>query len=170
MKKTLLYLAALACCLFSLTACGDDDEPVMATGTYTITFGADFYKVVDFAIIYYKAANGDTKREIMNSGTTWTKTITTSVPAELAYKIELEPLDEGDFKEDKDSYDISMTGAIQGAISQGGTGNFSNSTTFISSDLVAKSKVANILNSNRERSYGYRLDKNGNATQYTPTF
>ena len=153
MKKTLLYLAALACCLFSLTACGDDDEPVMATGTYTITFGADFYKVVDFAIIYYKAANGDTKREIMNSGTTWTKTITTSVPAELAYKIE-----------------ISMTGAIQGAISQGGTGNFSNSTTFISSGLVAKSKVANILNSNRERSYGYRLDKNGNATQYTPTF
>lgn len=169
MKKTMLYLAALACCLFSLTACGDDDEPVMATGTYTITFGSDFYNVVDFAIIYYKAANGETKREIMTSGTTWAKTVTTKVPAELAYKIEIEPLDEADFKVDKENYDISMTGAIQGAITSGGSGSFSNSTNFISG-LVAKSKVYSTLKANIEKSYGYRLDKNGNPTQYTPTF
>lgn len=175
MKKTMLYLAALACCLFSLTACGGDDEPnVMATGSYTITFGSDFFKAADFVIIYYKSANGETKREIVSSGTTWSKSITTKVPAELAFKIEIEPREE--LAMDQEYYNISLIGAISGAISTGGTGNFANSKTFIpvSNDEsvigIEKSKVMNTLRSHSVNTYGYRLDKDGNSTQYTPTF
>ena len=167
MKKTMLYLAALACCLFSLTSCGDDEPDVMATGSYTITFGTDFFKAAEFVIIYYKAVNGETKREIVTSGTTWAKTLTTKVPAEFAFKIEIEPKEEGDLNQE--SYNIQMTGAISGAISSGGTGSFSNSTVFIGG-TVAKDNVIKTLKANKEKTYGYRLDKNGNATQYTPTF
>lgn len=167
MKKTMLYFAALACCLFTLTACGDDEPDTTATGTYTITFGTDFFKGAEFAIIYYKGVNGESKREIMNAGTTWTKTINTKVPAELAYKIEIEPRES--VADELETYDISLTGAISGAISSGGTGSFSNSTSFISG-RVAKDKVISTLNSNKVKSYGYRMDKDGNASQYTPSF
>lgn len=179
MKKTMLYLAALACCLFSLTSCGDDEPDVMANGSYTITFGTDFFKAADFVIIYYKAVNGDTKREVVNSGTTWTKTITTKVPAEFGFKIEIEPREE--LTVDQQFYDISLKGSISSAISSGGTGKYENSETFITleqnkdseGNLVngtEKSKVLSTLKANMEKTYGYRLDKDGKPTHYTPSF
>lgn len=167
MKKTMLYLAALVCCMFTLTACGDDEPDVMANGTYTITFGSDFFKAANFAIIHYKGVNGENKRDIVQSGTTWSKTISTKVPAEFGFKVEIETRD--DLAIEQENYDITMTGAISGAISNGGTGSFSNSVQLISTSAAQKD-VLNVLKANSVKTYGYRFDKNGNASQYTPVF
>ena len=167
----MLYLAALLCCMTLLTACGDDkDEPgqvTTATGTYTITFGTDFFKAAKHVNIYYKGDDGANKNDVITSGTTWTKTVTTTrFPAELGFKIVIEPREENELTQE--TYNVHLTGAISGAVSTGGS--FSNSQTMIGLNAVSKDKVINQLNRNKEHTYGYKLGKDGNAAQYTPTF
>ena len=168
MKKAFLYLAAALCCLCTLTACGsDDDEPqAVATGTYTITFGTDFFKAAKHVNIYYKGENGQNKNDVVTSGTTWTKSVrSTKFPAELAFKVVIEPREENELIQE--SYDINLDGAISGAVSTGGS--FSNTTTFIGS-TAPKNKVLNELKKHKESTYGYKLSKDGNSSTYTPSF
>lgn len=171
MKKTLLYLAALLCCVCTLTACGGDDEPsATATGTYTITFGTDFFKAAKHVNIYYKGENGADKNDVVTQGTTWTKQVTsTRFPAELGFKVVVEPREENEVAQyTQDTYNIEVKGAISGAVSTGGS--FSNSQTLISGSTVQKNEVIKKLEQNKESSYGYKLGRDGNATQYTPSF
>ena len=165
----MLYLAALLCCMTLLTACGDDkDEPgqvTTATGTYTITFGTDFFKAAKHVNIYYKGENGVDKNDVLTSGTTWTKTVTTTrFPAELGFKIVIEPREESELTQD--TYNVHLTGAISGAVSTGGS--FTNNKTMISVETVAKDKVIDLLKRNKVHTYGYKLLKNGDSEQYTP--
>lgn len=171
MKKTMFYLAALLCCMTMLTACGsDNDEPQQAptaTGTYTITFGTDFFNAAKHVNIYYKGDNGELKNDVVTSGTTWTKKVTsTKFPAELAFKVVIEPREPEELT--LDSYNVSMSGAIAGAVSTGGS--FNNSSSFISLGTTSKDKVLDLLKRHKESYYGYKLGKDGNATQYTPSF
>ena len=170
MKKNLLYMAALLCCLFTFTSCGsDDDEPKVkteATGTYTITFSPDFFKVVKHVNIYYKGKDGENKNDVVMTGTVWTKTVTsTRFPAELGFKIVIEPKEKAEIVDG--AYTIEVKGAINGAVNTGGS--FSNSQTMLNNSFNDTDKMLNWLKSNKEKSYGYKLGKDGNATQYTPT-
>ena len=170
MKRTFLYLAAVLCCLCTLTACGGDDEPKVtttATGSYTITFGTDFFKAAKHVNIYDKGDNGENKNDVVTEGTTWHKNVTsTKVPAELGFKVVIEPREESELTQDV--YNIHLTGAISGAVNTGGS--FSNTKTFIGLSSVAKSKVLNDLKNHKETSYGYKLSKDGNSSTYTPSF
>ena len=168
MKKTLLYLAALLCCVCTLTACGSDDEPsATATGTYTVTFGPDFFKAAKHVNIYYKGEDGANKNDVVTQGAIWTKTVTSKrFPAELGFKVVVEPREENELTQD--TYNIEVKAAIAGAVSTGGS--FSNSQTLITGPQVPKDQVLRILNRDKESSYGYKLGRDGNASQYTPSF
>ncbi|MBO4870432.1 MAG: hypothetical protein J5565_00420 [Muribaculaceae bacterium] len=175
MKKKMLYLAALLCCLFTFTSCGDDgdDGPTSeATGTYTITFSPDFFKVAKHVNIYYKGANGENKNDVVMAGSVlpWTKTIkSTRFPAELGYKIVIEPKEESEITDG--TYTLEVVGAINGAVNTGGF--FSNNQQMLNKTEFKAgetSKMLKWLKDNKEKSYGYKLGKDGNAIPYTPAF
>ena len=171
MKKNILYLATLLCCLLTFTACGsDDDEPktqITATAEYTIKFSPDFFKVVKHVNIYYKGTNGENKNDVVTSGTEWKKTVTsTKFPAELAYKMVAEPKDEADVADG--DYEINVDGYMSISLDKESF-KYNNQQTMMSKS-GDKATVLQWLKSNKEKSYGYKLSKEGTPTPYTPVF
>lgn len=173
MKKNFILFATLICCLLTFSACGSDDEPktqVTATAEYTIKFSPDFFKMVKHVNIYYKGTNGENKNDVMTSGTEWKKTITTTkFPAELAYKIVAEPKDDEDIANLAEAnYEITVDGYMSMSLDKE-TFKYNNQQTMMSK-TGDKATVLQWLKSNKEKSYGYRLTKDGTPSPYTPVF
>ncbi|MBQ4367184.1 MAG: hypothetical protein II786_03785 [Muribaculaceae bacterium] len=164
MKKNLLYLAALLCCLFTLSACGDDDpkENAVASAVYTIDFGVNIHDAASI-IIYYKGENNETKFEALHPGTfRWTKTVTSKkFPAEFGYKLVISPNSESELT--FDNYNISIVGTIAGSVSTGGS--FDNTYKFIKENNTPKNNVVSTLKEQNGASFGYKLNKNGDASR-----
>jgi len=168
-KFMLLFAAALVCCSLPLvlTSCDDDepDEKVTAIATYTVDFGKDFFKA-GRVIIRYKTADNGSNWETVESGTRWTKTITTTkFPAQLGFSIEVTENDNVTLNPE-DTYDITLKGSISATTSKGAS--FSNNKDFISDaqgSSVLGSKVSSLIKDHNVNIYGYILNKDGNAYQ-----
>ena len=169
MKKKMLMMAALLCCLMGFTACGSDDEPdPTVTTTYTVNFGADFFKVAQTAIIRYVGDNGTAKFEALNSSSsrTWTKTVqTSSYPARMGFLIEVSTVSESELTQD--TYDVSVSGAISYSSTESSA---SNSKDLIKGSGKSKSEVISFLENNTPCNYGYILSRNGGLATTTISF
>ena len=164
-KKSLFLLAAFACCLFTLTACGDDDEPKVtpkATATYTINFHQDLLDAAS-VIVYYKGENGAVKFEPVST-TVWKKTVSsTKFPAEFAFQIAYSPKDAAELT--KDSYNLDVAGSIDGSLNTGEAFYFSRT---LMSAPTQKDKVISTLEKHSGKDVmGYTVTKNGTATAMT---
>jgi len=172
MKNKMLLLAALLCCMFTFTSCGDDEpnETVTANATYTVNFGADFFKAAK-VIIYYKTANNEYNWEAVTSGTKWTKSVsTTKFPAQLGFDVRVTYNDEADLTQ-QETYDLTLSGTISASTTRGAS--FTNSKDFISSSkggAVAATKVNSLLKEYGDNMFGYILNKDGNAYQASLSF
>lgn len=92
MKKILVMLAVILCCTIIstvFTSCGGDDynnskndtTPAAAVITYTLTSSKEMRDTFDLTIEYYDA-EGKVQTEKM-TGDTWTKEVTSKLPATL---------------------------------------------------------------------------------------
>ena len=161
MKKNLLMMAALFCCLFAVTACGSDEPKTKTTvkGTYTLEFNQD---VLDAAnvIIYYLDANG-AKRFVAVTTTNWTKTVTNEkFPAQYAFQIAISPKDASSLT--KETYDLQINAVISGELSTGE--KFYNSKTILGVQNLAKDKVVSTLEKHDGDAMGYNISKDGTAS------
>ena len=164
MKKTLFYLAALVCCVatgLAFTSCGDDEPDVTATATYSIEFGEDFFKAVDGVVIYYKD-NGRVKFETINSGTTWQKKVSATLPAELGFQWNFQTKDNEELY--LENYNLFTSGTL--ILTTSGGSAVTQSTPIINKPSpVQKKAVVKTIQNASGKSFGYRVDKKGNATR-----
>jgi len=170
MKKKMLMMAALLCCLMGFTACGSDDEPdepTTVTVTYTITLNADVHKVVDNVIVKYIDGSGNVKTAVVEQGkTTWTKSVTaSSFPVRMGYALNLSEsaLEESELTQD--TYNLIVDGDISYKLSTAVREN-GNNKTLMSKENVKKSDVASVLKKNSPISYGYVLKEDGTLGAY----
>lgn len=165
MKKTLFYLAALVCCVatsLAFTSCGDDEPTVTATATYSIDFGEDFFKAVDGVIIYYKD-NGKVKFETVNSGTSWKKVVTATLPAEIGFQWNFQAKETEELY--LENYNLFTTGTLILTTSNGSS--VTQSTPIINKPTpVQKKDVVKTIENASGKSFGYRVARNGDASRH----
>jgi len=107
MKKNLLLIAALCCALFSLTACGGDDEPANTTTTkytvtYTLSVPDDLIATSKAVILRYKVDNNENDWITLSESnksfsksfelTSWT--LEKGTAAAVGMKLEVSPKDD----------------------------------------------------------------------------
>jgi len=164
MKKKMLMMAALLCCLMGFTACGSDDEPdPTATITYTLDFSDDVFKVVDYVAVTYINGAGEEKEAIATSSP-WTRTITTnSYPARLGCKLNLAKSSVEESALTQDSYDITVVGHIQYSIN--GEGQPWHWPDDLSGTGIKKSDVLSFLKKNSPWSMAMILNSDGSFSK-----
>ena len=163
MKKNMLMLAALLCCLMTLTACGDDkDDPnVIATGTYTVTFSPDILDVAS-VIIYYKGNNNVNRFEAitpdMLRNNTWTKTVTSNkFPAEMGVQFVISLKEESELTREK--YNLVINSTFNGSVS--GEGSHSDPEVICNYPEIEKKDVIKRMQGINRKSHGFRIHKDG---------
>ena len=163
MKKILLTAVLLLTAALSLTSCGGDDEPKVkttATTMYFMTFSPDLLEAAS-VIIYYKAENGRTTFDPINS-TQWTKTITSDkFPAEFGVMCDFGTKSESELNKEK--YDLTCELKFSCSTNKGAT--YANNYTVINEKEVAKKKVESTLSKLKGKSFGFKITENGVPTE-----
>ncbi|MBQ6166847.1 MAG: hypothetical protein IJK41_05385 [Muribaculaceae bacterium] len=160
MKKFLIMAALMMVAAFSLTSCGDDDEPkvkTIATTTYHMSFSQDLLEAASI-IVYYKAENGRVTFDPITS-TWWTKTVTSDeFPAEFGvmYNFGTKP----DAELIKEKYDLYCDVTFSFSTNKGASAN-PQKIVIMDEKAVAKKKVVSTLDKYSGDSKGFKLSENG---------
>ena len=161
MKKYLILAAVMLATMLALTACGDDEPKTKTTVTanYTLSLSQDLLDACN-VFITYKAENGRNVHESVTS-TRWTKTVTsTKFPAEFGVEYTFSTVSDGDL--DKDKYDLVCNFQFSYTTSQGDS--YTNQTTILDSEGLAKNRVVDYLKRYSGKSIGYRVTEDGNVS------
>ena len=162
MKKFLIMAALMMVATFSLTSCGDDDEPkvkTIATTTYHMSFSQDLLEAASI-IVYYKAENGRVTFDPITS-TWWTKTVTSDeFPAEFGVMYKFSTKSDAELTKEK--YDLTCILKFDVKTTKGA--NYGNNFTIIDSKGVAKNKVVSTLNGLSGNSIGFKVTKDGHPS------
>lgn len=134
---------------------------VTATANYSIDFGDDFFKAVDYVVIYYKD-NAKIKFDAVSYGTSWRKTVTANqLPGEFGIKWKFYPKVVYDLN--METYNLLSTASISIITSNGGS--ISDSSEIISDVSTSKANVVETLENANGKSFGYKVSKNGVANR-----
>lgn len=165
MKKFFYMTTLVLVVAFALTACGDDDDPKVATtatATYSMTFSQDLLDACNVFVVY-KAENGRNVMEAITS-TTWTKTVTSTptskTAAQFGIQYKFNTKSEGELTKDK--YDLKCTAGV--AITTNKGGSFNNTIIVFDKTGVQKNKVLSFLNDYSGKSIGYKVGEDSNVT------
>ncbi|MBQ0115700.1 MAG: hypothetical protein KBT10_07510 [Bacteroidales bacterium] len=175
MKKNLLLLAAMICSLAVLTACGDDkDEPQVknvATCTYSVEFTPDVCDINNGIIIYYKTANNETKKDVLqgNTTTSWNKSVELPIDSKnaiIGLRIEVVDKDVKDLAKDK--YDLGIATQISIKTTKGQTWGTGREEKF---STVKASQVKDWCSNYYSKfAKGFIISPNGTVDTYKPNF
>ena len=163
MKKYLLMVALIAAATLLFASCGKDEpkDKTKATATYTMSFSQDLLDAASI-IIYYKAENGRTSFDAINS-TWWTKTITSEkFPAEFGVMCNFGTKSETELNKDK--YNLYCDFSFSGSTNRGA--NYSNNKIIIIDEKdVAKRRVVSTLDKYNGKKKGFKVSENGIFTE-----
>lgn len=158
MKKYLFMAVLTLTAALSLTSCGSDEpkDKTKVTATYTMSFSQDLLDAAS-VIIYYKAENGRTSFDPINS-TYWTKTITSDkFPAEFGVMCNFGIKSESELNKDK--YNLYCDFSFSSSTSK--NANYSNKVVLFDEKDVAKKKVVSTLEKLNGKKKGYKVTENG---------
>ena len=164
MKKILFMAALMLTAAFTLTSCGDDDEPkakTEATATYFMTFSQD---LLDAATVFitYKADNGRIAKEAITK-TNWTKTVTSDkFPAEFGVFYEFYSKVDADLLKEK--YDLYCDVTFNLTTNKGASST-PQKIVIMDEKGVAKKKVDGTLKNYSGQSKGFKFSENGVPTE-----
>lgn len=159
MKKYLFMAALMIAAAFSLTSCGDDDEPKVkttATNTYFMTFSQDMLEAANI-FITYKAENGRNVTEAIKT-MTWTKTVTSDkFPAVFGVSYNFSTKSDAELTKEK--YNLKCELTFSCTTNKGAA--YSNKITVLDEKDVAQKKVVSTLDKYKGKSNGFRITESG---------